>query len=55
MTDREWEVWEKLWCTCDDKEEDAPFYVDSWDVPDVGFIDHHGWVCPRCKRYVQLG
>lgn len=44
----------KIYCDCEEPD-DSPFFVEQWTVPGVGLVRHHGWVCGKCRKYVQVG
>ena len=44
----------KIYCDCDGKQGD-PIYTNGTTIKGVGFVDHHGWLCPKCHKYVQVG
>ena len=49
----------KIYCDCGYLEEKDPVlqpkYVTKKKIKDVGWVHHHGWVCPKCGKYVQVG
>ena len=47
-TKEEQEEEQKLWCQCGYEGEDTT-YVENY----LGV--RHGWICPKCKKYVQIG
>ena len=59
MQDKEWwDMFEKLWCCCNDGDPvdyGDTAYVTQANIPGVGVVDHHGFVCNKCGKYVQLG
>ena len=42
------------YCDCDEPDE-HPEYVESAYIEGVGQVNHHGWLCRKCKKYVQIG
>ena len=53
ITQEEFEREMQIYCDCDEPE--APYYVDYARIPNVGVVDHHGWICKRCGKYAQVG
>ena len=45
---KQWEEEEKLYCSCEE-EEKKPIYVENYN----GI--KHGWLCGKCKKFVQIG
>lgn len=44
----------KIYCDCDEPDE-YPYYVKSHKIKGVGTVNHHGWVCHKCNKYIQVG
>ena len=40
---------------CDCEKPGDVHYVEGWFVPKIGYVDHHGWICDNCRKYVQVG
>lgn len=43
-----------LFCDCEEESEYTE-YVDGTTIPGIGYVDKHGYICPKCGRYVQIG
>ena len=50
---------QKLFCECDyltnHPEESAKYVEAGYEVEGVGVCHNHGWICPGCGKFVQLG
>ena len=44
----------KIYCDCDEEQGDLT-YTNGTTIEGVGFVGHHGWLCPKCHKYVQVG
>lgn len=60
VTEEELEKERKIWCNCGYLEEenpkDDPEYTDGAYIKEIDtHVNKHGWLCPRCKKYVQIG
>lgn len=42
-----------IYCDCDEPDEN-PMYVDKAEIEGVGLVEHHGWICRKCGKYVQV-
>lgn len=43
-----------IYCDCENPDEN-PQYVNKINIKGVGMVNHHGWVCRCCGKYVQVG
>lgn len=62
MSEEELEAFEKeqeLFCDCgylDEHPNENPIYVEKGhEVEGVGVCQKHGWICPNCNKFVQIG
>ena len=59
MSEEDLEKEMKIYCDCGYLEEKNPVlqpkYVTRKKIKDVGWVNHHGWICPKCGKYVQVG
>ena len=58
VTKEEYERELEIFCDCDYLEnhpKESPKYVESAKIPKIGKVNHHGWICPGCKKYTQVG
>lgn len=62
LTEKEIELFEeeqKLFCDCDylteHPEEHAEYVEAGHEVEGVGICNKHGWICPGCGKFVQIG
>lgn len=47
-----------IYCTCgylDENPDDTAVYTEGAVIEGVGPVNHHGWLCPKCGKYVQVG
>lgn len=44
-----WKEYAKLFCKCEHKDEPEASYVENW----MGV--NHGWICPHCHMFKQIG
>lgn len=52
ITQEELDEYSKLFCKCDYLEKhpnENPIYVENYNSVS------HGWICPHCKKFVQIG
>ena len=52
ITQEEFEEYQDLYCECDYLEKHPklhPEYVENYNGVS------HGWICPKCKKFVQIG
>ena len=54
ITDEDLEREMAIYCDCDEPDE-HPEYADRKVIEGVGLVDHHGWICRKCGKYVQVG
>lgn len=52
ITEKELEEYQNIWCDCD--------YLEKHPEKNAEYIENylgtsHGWICPNCKKYVQIG
>lgn len=40
---------------CDCGKSTDPVFVEFADIPGVGRVDKHGYICRKCGKYVQVG
>ena len=52
ITEKELDEYDKLFCKCDylkNNPEELPEYVENYKGV------KHGWICPECKLFTQIG
>ena len=52
VTEKEMEEYNNLFCKCD--------YLEKHPNINAEYVEHykgvnHGWICPKCKHFVQIG
>lgn len=52
ITEKEWEEYGKLFCDCN--------YLETHPNVNAEYVEHykgvsHGWICPKCKKFTQIG
>lgn len=52
ITQEELDEYSKLFCKCD--------YLEKHPNINAEYVEHykdvsHGWICPKCKHFVQIG
>lgn len=57
---KKFELFGEIFCDCgymdEKKTKDDPVYVKESYIKEADvFIRKHDWLCPRCKKYVQVG
>lgn len=52
LTKKELKEYQKLYCECnylEKHQEELPEYVENYNGVS------HGWICPKCKKFIQIG
>lgn len=60
ITEEEWKKDHQLFCSCgyleEENPQDVPEYTESAYIKEINeYVNKHGWLCPRCQKYVQIG
>lgn len=52
ITEKEMNEYSQLWCDCNylkSNPDKQPKYVENYKGVS------HGWICPKCKKFIQIG